>query len=51
MALLALLCIAMSLLMVPSLRAAVLETARNALYQGVEGYKDAIISPLLGSGS
>ena len=53
MALLALLCIAMSLLMVPSLRAAVLETAQNALSQGVEGYKNAIlpILPLLGSGS
>ena len=50
MALLALLCIAMSLLMVPGLSQAVLEPARDALHQGVKGYQEAILA-LLGSGS
>jgi len=50
MALLALLCIAMSLLLIPGLKAVVLDSARDALVQGVDGYRTAV-SALLGAGS
>jgi hypothetical protein len=49
MVLLAVLCLAMGLLLVPGLREAVLEPARDALYQGAKGYQEMVLA-LLGSG-
>jgi len=49
MILLAVLCLATSLLVVPGLRQAILEPAAQALQQGVSGYQEAILG-LLGSG-
>ena len=48
MVLLAVLCLAMGLLLVPGLREAVLEPARDALFQGVKGYQEVVFG-LLGS--
>ena len=50
MCILAVLCIAMSLLMLPGLRTAVLESAQEALTQGVDGYRSAV-SVLLKAGN
>ena len=49
MVLLAVLCLAMSLLIVPGLRQAILDPATKALQQGVSGYQEAVLG-LLGSG-